>query len=224
MMKYKEYAIYDLDLSEADVKTNIESAINICSSIDTISVPYFYTKLAKSITSDHRNITITNAIDYPFGILDTKTRNNAIINAIDNGANRIAVVFQNNYLSNKKYDKLRQDISTNLSICNDNNVELIYYLEYRVFTHQSLIKACNILLESSIDRIYVSTGHMLDDINDNIVAVNLLRQKTQICPIFTANIWTKDHITTLEKNQILSIRFNTLNAIKLYTKNKNISN
>lgn len=213
-MKYKEYALYDLDYSEIDIKTSVESILNL--GIDSISVPYFYTKLAKSITANYSHISISNAIDYPFGVSDIKSRNEAVSNAIDNGADKISLVFQNNYLSNKKYDKLRQDISSNLEICKKHNVDLIYYLEYRIFTHQSLIKACNLLLEASIDKVYVSTGHMLDEIHDNIIAVNLLKQKTNINPIFTANIWTKDHVSLLRKNEISSIRFNNINAIKTY--------
>ena len=217
-MTYKEYALYDLDYSEIDIKTSIESILNF--GIDTISVPYFYTKLAKNIILNYPNISISNAIDYPFGLSDIKTRNEAVSNAIDNGATKISLVFQNNYLSNKKYDKLRQDISTNLEICKKHNIDLIYYLEYRVFTHQSLIKACNLLLEATLDKVYVSTGHMLDEIHDNIIAVNLLKQKTNIQPIFTANIWTKEHVSLLKKNKIESIRFTNTNAIRTYFQHK----
>lgn len=217
-MIYKEYALYDLDYSEIDIKTSIESMLNF--GIDNISVPYFYTKLAKGIVTNYPTITISNAIDYPFGLSDIKTRNEAVSNAIDNGATKISLVLQNNYLSNKKYDKIRQDISSNLEICKKHNVDLIYYLEYRVFTHQSLIKACNLLLEANLDKVYVSTGHMLDEIHDNIIAVNLLKQKTNINPIFTANIWTKDHVALLKKNDISCIRFNNLNAVRTYCSHK----
>lgn len=213
-MIYKELAIYDLDSSELDIKQTIEKAIQL--DINSISIPYAYTKMCKSILSDFGHITISNAIDYPFGLSDIKSRNCMIQNSIDNGAQKIDIVFQNNYLSNKKYEKSRQDIITNLEICKKNNVELTYYLEYRVFTHQSLIKACNILLESSINKVYVSTGYMLDDMHDNIIAVNLLQQKTNAKPIFTGNIWTKNHVNILKKNNIQQLRFNNLNSIKTY--------
>lgn len=211
-MTYKEYASFDLDLSEEDLKSNLDKISS--HSIDAISVPYFYTKATKTLINN--TIPVGNAIDYPFGILDIKSRNTAVLNAIENGATQISIVFQNNYLSNKKYDKLRQDISSNLEICKQHDIPLIYYLEYRIFTHQSLIKACNLLMEASLTKVYVSTGYMLDDINDNIIAINLLQQKTNINPIFTANIWTKDHVALLKKNHINDIRFNNINAIKTY--------
>lgn len=211
-MTYKEYAIYDLDLSEEEIKILVEQSLQL--NIQCISVPYYYLKMVKSIVGD--KIKISTAIDYPFGISDIKSRNQAINNAVDNGANQISVVFQNSYLSNKKYDKLRQDIAANIDICKKLNVPLIYYLEYRVFTHQALIKACNLLLESLLDKVYVSTGYMLDDINDNIIAVSLLKQKTNINCIFTANIWNKEHVNILKKNDIQLIRFNNLNSIRTY--------
>lgn len=212
-MSYYEYAIYDLDLSDIDIKDNINKVIQY--NIDCISVPYFYTKIIRPLFENQKTI-VSNAIDYPFGFSDTKTRNSAIINAIDNGAQKIDIVFQNNYLSNKKYDKLRQDISSSIEICKKYNVPIFFYLEYRIFTHQSLVKACNLLLEFGVDKVYVSTGHMLDDINDNVIAYDLLKQKTTIKPIFTANIWTKNHVATLKKNNISSIRFNNINSLQTY--------
>lgn len=212
-MKYSEFAIYDIELTEEEIKTSIESAIPY--NINCISVPYAFTKFAKNIIKG-TSIRISNPIDYPLGISDTKTRNSAVLNAINNGAERIQIVIQNNNLNLKKYDKIRYDIKSNYEICKEHGVDIYYYIEYRIFTHQSLIKACNILLESDIRQVYVSTGHMLDSVEDNIVASMLLSQKTQIDTIFTSNIWTKDHVNMINKNKISHIRFNNLNAIKLY--------
>lgn len=212
-MKYIEYALYDLDSSENEIKLNIETATQ--NAVDCISVPFALTKYTKSITKGTKT-KVSNAIDYPLGISDISTRNNAVSNAIDNGAEKIEIVMQNNYLNYKKYDKIRQDIRSNVEICNKNNVPLVYYLEYRIFTHQSLIKACQILMECSLDSAYVSTGYMIDNIDDNIVAAILLKQKTNINTIFSGNIWTEKHVATLIKNNIDHIRLNNINGIILY--------
>jgi len=215
-MTYSEYAIYDLDNTEAEIKSNVELAIQ--QQVNSISVPFALTKFCKLLVKG-TNILVSNAIDYPLGISDTKTRNNAILNAIDNGAQKIDLVLQNSYLNLKKYDKLKQDISSNLEICKKHNIELCFYLEYRIFTHQSLIKACNMLYETgSINNVYVSTGHMLDNIDDNIIAVVLLKQKTNINTIFSGNIWTEQHVKTLIKNNINHIRFNNIYSAILYNK------
>lgn len=211
-MKYIEYSLYDLDYSEEEIKHNVERAVAL--GIKNLSVPYAWTKFCRSIIKDS-GISISNAIDYPLGVLDTKTRNSAIINAIDNGADKIEIVIQNNYLNNKKYDKIRADIKSNYEICQQKNIPIQYFLEYRIFTHQSLIKACNILLETPIDTVYTSTGHMLDNVEDNIVASVLLEQKTQIKTIFTGNVWNKKQVEILKKNNIQRIRSKTIHGIDL---------
>lgn len=216
-MNYIEYAIYDLDFTEEEFKKNIEAAI--LNGVQCISVPFAYTKYAKTIAKDS-NVLIANPIDYPLGISDIKSRNEAVVNAIENGAEKIEIVMQNNYLNMKKYDKLRQDIKSNAEICEKYKIPINYYLEYRVFTHQSLIKACHLLLEIPINTVYVSTGYMLDNLDDNIIATVLLKQKSNIHTIFTGNIWNKSQVELLNKNNIDFLRLNTINGIITYNKYK----
>lgn len=212
-MSYIEYALYHLDYNDEETKRAIEDSIRY--SVDCISVPYAYTKYCKTLVKD-TNIKVANVIDYPLGLLDTKSRNEAIINAIDNGAEKICIVLQNNYLNLKKYEKIRQDIKSNHEICNKYNIPITYHLEYRIFTHQSLIKACNLLLEASIDTIYVSSGYMLDSVDDNIIASVLLKEKTGINTIFTSNIWNKKQVELVIKNKIDNIRFSNTSSLALY--------
>jgi len=212
-MSYIEYAFYNLDYDDQETKQAIENAIAY--SVDCISVPFAYTKYCKTLIKDNK-IKIANAIDYPLGLLDSKTRKEAIINAIDNGAEKICIVLQNNYLNLKKYDKIRQDVKLTYDICTEKNTPISYYLEYRIFTHQSLIKACNILMETPIDTVYVSTGYMLDNVEDNIIASVLLKEKTGIKTIFSANIWNNKHIELLIKNKIDHLRFSNIHSLTLY--------
>lgn len=211
-MKYLEYALYDMDLDEEEVGNNITLAKEL--KVNCVSVPFFYTKLARSLLKNDAIITSTS-IDYPLGLSDTKSRNTAVSQAILNGAQKIELVIQNNYLSNRKYDKIRQDIKSNLDICQSKDVDLYYYLEYRIFTHHSLIKACDILKEFSLNTVYPSTGHKIDNIDDNIIASVLLTQKTNIKTIFTGNVWTKNHIEKLNNSNISSIRSNNIHSIAL---------
>jgi deoxyribose-phosphate aldolase len=213
-MKYIEYAIYDMDFNENEIKQNIEKAIT--SKVNCISIPYAYVKFAKNLIVNN-NIIISTAIDYPLGLADTKSRNCAIINAIDVGCDKIEIVIQNNLLGLRKYDKIRQDIKTNQEICQTKNIPIFYYLEYRVFTHQSLIKACEILQEFGVNTVYPSSGYMIDSIEDNITASVLLTQKTKITTIVSGNVWTKNHLSLLNKNNLTNIRTNNLNSLYLLT-------
>ena len=211
-MTYIEYALYDTDINEIELKQNVELAI--INGANCISVPFAYTKQCRALAKD-TPVIISNPIDYPLGLLDTPTRNTAILNSINNGAQKIEIVIQNNYLNFRKYEKIRQDIKSNLEICKANNVALYYYLEYRIFTHQALVKACGILQEFGLNMIYPSTGYMLDNIDDNIIATVLLHQKTGITAIFSGNLWNDRHVQSLKKNNIDSIRTNSINTLKL---------
>jgi deoxyribose-phosphate aldolase len=210
-----EYNLYNIDYNEIELKAKIEEAIKY--SVSSISVPCAYTKLCKSLVKD-TGIKIANPIDYPLGIMDTNSRGFAIKNAIDNGAQKINIVIQNNLLCSKKYDKIKQDIQNNNNICTEKNVDLNYYVEYRTFTHQSLIKACAILLENNIQKAYVSTGFMLDNPEDNLIATVLLKDKSKIQTIFTGNIWTVKHVENLRKNNISYVCTNSIESIKLIHK------
>lgn len=210
-----EYNLSNIDYNEIELKAKIEEATKY--SISEISVPFAYTKLCKSLVKDTR-IKVSNPVDYPLGIMDSQSRACSIKNAIDNGAQKINIVIQNNLLCSKKYDKIKQDIQNNYNICIDKNIELNYIVEYRTFTHQSLIKACSILLENNIQKVYVSTGFMLDNPEDNLIATVLLKDKSKIQTIFTGNIWTVKHVDNLKKNKISDIATNSIESIKLIHK------
>jgi hypothetical protein len=119
-------------------------------------------------------------------------------------------------LINKKYDKFREDIRMNYDLCLSNNVEINYILEYRKFDYIFLSKIAEILFNLNIKRVYPSTGYMLDNISDNMIACVYLNNKTNIKCISTADIWLKTHIIDLLKNKIHGIRFKNLNALKMF--------
>lgn len=211
-----EYSLHHIDNNEIEIKSKVEEAIKY--NVSSISIPYLYTKLCRSIVKDTR-IKVANPIDYPLGISDTASRNCMIKHAIDNGAQKINIVIQNNLLCSKKYDKIRQDIQSNYDICMAKDIELNYYIEYRIFTHQSLIKACSILYENKIPCVYVSTGHMLDNPEDNLIATVLLKEKSKIQTVFTGNLWTNKQVENLKKNHISHINSQSIESIKLIYKN-----
>lgn len=208
-----EFEIHNLDLKDIEIKQYLTSIIKY--NLDNISILPYYLKHAVKI-NQNSNTTISCPIDYPLGILDSKSREYEIQNAIKNGANKIDVVCPTMFLINRKYDKLREDIKKNLDICLSNNVEINYILEYRLFNYAFLSKIAEILYSMGIKKIYPSTGHMLDCIEDNIIACNYLNQKTPIKCISTADAWTKQHIKNLIKYKIYGIRFKKLNALKLF--------
>lgn len=207
-----EYSVYDISLSDEEIKKLLAEAVQY--NPNTISVLLPHLKVAKS-TLAGTGINISTPIDYPLGILDTKNRAIIIETAIKSGANIINLVAQPSFFCNRKYDKFREDIKTNLEICNQASVELRYMLEYRVFTYELLYKVSQIMMDFGIDVMYPSTGHSLDDINDNILASALINKKVPINIICNGNVWNIGHINNIKKIDLYGIKVNSINALQL---------
>jgi hypothetical protein len=83
-----------------------------------------------------------------------------------------------------------------------------------------LYKIAQILVGYGIDTAYPSTGYLLDDINDNILASVLINKKvTNINMICNGNLWNNNHISLVQKANLYGLRVNSLNALELITKN-----
>jgi deoxyribose-phosphate aldolase len=211
-----ELSYHDLDIKEIDLKNSISEAAKFRP--DYISVFSYYTKLVKK--NSQNSFKISTPIDYPLGISDLKTRQTEISNAIKNGAAKLDIVIPTLYIVNRRYDKFREDIQTNLDLCINAGVDITYMLEYRIFNHLALTKIANIIKEHGLQTIYASTGYMLDDIGDNLIASMYLAKKTDMNTIINGNIWQKDQIKTILNHKPHGIRFKNLYALKLWYEQK----
>jgi deoxyribose-phosphate aldolase len=212
-----EYSIYDISLSDLEIK-EIINKIKIYH-LDVLSVLPGYLKIIKSIVPE--TLRISTAIDYPLGTSDLKTRLSCIDYSIKNGTSIIDVVSSPQFLSNRKYDKFRDDIKTINEFCtNYSNIEVRYILEYRVFSYELLYKAVQILQTLGIKTILPSTGYMLDDINDNLLAAMLIKKKVEnINIICNGNIWTKNQLNLIKKASLYGLRLNSPHSLDLFNKN-----
>jgi deoxyribose-phosphate aldolase len=211
-----EFSAYDISASDEELKGLFKEVQT--TSVNTVSVFLNHIKLARNNLPEH--IIISSSIDYPLGISDTKTRLVSIESAIKQGAQVINLVAQPYYLCNRKYDKFRDDIKQSLELCQKHNVSLRYILEYRIFTYDLLYKVSQILLTGGIDTIYPSTGYLLDDINDNILASALINKKVPINIICNGNIWNIGQVKNIYKTKLFGIKVNSVNALKLLQENK----
>lgn len=213
-----EYAEYDIASNENEIKNNISKSLKYKPYL--VSVLPYHIKNIKSILPE--NIKISTPIDYPCGILDIKSRICAAENAIKCGASVIDVVVPSHYLCNRKYDKFREDVKNFYDICSQNNVELRYILEYRIYSYELLYKICQILFDNNIFSVIPSTGFRLDDLADNIIASALIQKKNNNLNIVcNGNIWNKKHLELIVKSKISNIRVHSLNSLDLLTNKKN---
>jgi deoxyribose-phosphate aldolase len=211
-----EFSAYDTATSDEELKEIFKELQQ--THVDNVCVFLSHIKLARANLAE--NIKISTSIDYPLAISDTKTRLIAIESAIKQGAQIINIVAQPYYLCNRKYDKFRDDIKQTLELCQKHEVALRYILEYRIFTYDLLYKASQILLTSGINTIYPSTGYLLDDINDNILASALINKKVPINIICNGNIWNIGQVKNIYKTKLFGIKVNSTNALKLLQENK----
>lgn len=215
-----EISFHDLETKEADLKTDLIKVIKY--QPDSISVFSQYARLAKKITNS--SIPITVPIDYPLGVSDPKTRQTEISAASKNGAAKVDVVIPILQLINRKYDKFREDIKNNLELCQSLNVDISYMLEYRIFNHVALTKICNILKEFKLSTTYASTGYMLDDICDNLIASMYLAQKANMKTIINGNIWNKNQISHIIKYKPYGLRLKNIYSLELWYENQKKEN
>jgi deoxyribose-phosphate aldolase len=212
---YVDYACYDYALSDNEFKQNIESATKL--GVTNISIHPTNISLLKN-----HNIKIYACIDYPYGLCDTKSRVFLISQAIKAGIGGIDIVAPTKFIVNRKYDKLRDDIRSNLELCQENNIDIRYILEYRVFNHEILAKVCEILKNLGISTVFPSTGHAIDDINDNLIAAKYLNTKSGISVVCNGNIWTNKQIDNIKNSDVYGIRFHHLSSLELFIKNQTI--
>lgn len=207
-----EYACYDIAANETEITNTITGAIKLKPSV--VSVFPQYIKTAKPLCKDIR---ISCPIDFPLGILDTRTRLIATEAAIKQGADIIELVCPAHYLCNRKYDKFREDIRQILAFCIANKIELRYILEYRQYSYELLYKIAQILLDLGINIIYPSTGYLLDDINDNILASVLINKKVpNINIVCNGNLWNDAQVKVVKNSQIYGFRVNSINGLNLF--------
>ena len=214
-----EYSCYDFTMKDIELVDTLKVVTKF--SISSVSVLPSQVKVVKSVLNP--GIKVSTPVDYPFGVLDLKSRLSIVENAVKNKTDIIEVVCPAYYLSNRKYDKFREDIKTIKEFAIANNVEVRYVLEYRQFTYELLYKVAHVLKDLGVDTIYPSTSYFLDDISDNLLASALINKKVpDINIIVTGNIWNNKHVTLIKNSQIYGIRLNSFNGLKLLCNNTSL--
>jgi deoxyribose-phosphate aldolase len=213
---YTEYTCYDPSINEEEVKKNIMEAVKLspdCISVHPYSIPYI-----KNLIPD--TVFLSCVVDYPMGLSDINTRNSVVEQISKNQhVSMIDISMPSKLIVNRKYDKFREDIRSNLEICNNNNCMLRYLLEYRTFSHEILAKVCQILVSFGVEYVMPSSGFMLDDINDNIIAAKYLMSKSKIKVICNGNVWTEKQVQNVIKSGVYGLRVSSIPALEILAKN-----
>jgi deoxyribose-phosphate aldolase len=210
---YIDFALTDTDINDAQAKETIIT-INKYNIINSITLPFYLLKIVKNLI-DTNNVHLSCFIDYPLGVSDLKTRRFAVEQAAKAGATAVDMAMPQNLASNRKYEKIRDDIRSVVEFCQENSIEPRYILEYRMFDHHCLKKICEIFDSLNIKHVYPSTGFFIDNLADNILASIFLHQNSKDLRILcTGNTWTKKHFETIKKSGLYGFRTTSLHSMK----------
>lgn len=224
-MIYTEYACLDYSINEIETAKNISAAIK--HGITNISVfPYSLSTIKTLDEIKDKELNISCPVDFPLGISDLKTRSFAVSNickTYHNFVKCIDLFIPTKIITNRKYDKFRDDIKTNLEVCNEFNIQLRYILEYRTYNHEVLAKVCQILMDYGINTVLPSSGTMIDDINDNLIACNFLTSKSKIKTIATGNVYNEKHVNNiLNMAELYGIRLFNIHSLYMFIEHINL--
>lgn len=219
-MNIIEYASYDYAINETETLANITRAIAL--GANSISVLPYSINTVKNISEiESGKIKLSCAIDIPYGLSDTKSKIFMCSQIIKSRQyiNFLDVMIPTKIITNRKYDKFREEIRSLIETCFSYNIKIRYILEYRTFSHEVIAKVCSILQEFGLDTIFPSSGLMLDNIDDNLIACNFLSTKTNIKTICTGNIYQSKQIQNIKNmTNLEGIRFFYLSGLELFSK------
>jgi len=210
---YIDFAIIDSDINESKARDIVKYVIEQ-NLVNSITVPYYFVKLIKPFINNN-GADFSCLIDYPLGISDQKTRLSAVEQAIKAGFNTLDVCMPQNLAANRKYNKIREDITAINSIIEGQNINIRYILEYRKFDHYCLKKICEIFETLKINYVFPSSGYFIDNLADNILAsIFLYKNSKDLKIISTGNIWQDKHFETLVKSGLFGFRTTSVHTLQ----------
>jgi len=213
---YIEYYTNSIDDKEIDIKNNIDNILPY--NISAVSAPLSQIRFIKK---NFETLKCGCFVDYPLAYCDINRRQDLILDAIKVAhIDFINIPIPFFTIINRKYDKFREDIKNLKDLCDYNKIQLRYFLEYRIYSYDLLYKIAQVLLEFDINICFPSTGHLLDDINDNLIASAMINKKTEkINMIINGNIWNSSQANLIFKSKPYGIRLNSINSLQLFLEN-----
>lgn len=162
-------------------------------------------------------IKLSTMVDFPFGILSTKTRNDLVTQYIKAGVDSVEILAPSYMMINKQYVGLKNDIVSNYELCLEAKVDISYVLEYRTYSYDLLYKICKILTTNNINSLYISTGHKIDDIYDHLIAMAMIQKNVPEANIVpNGHIFSQKHADLIQNTKIPTVRLHSMNCVELF--------
>ena len=162
-------------------------------------------------------IKLSTMLDFPFGILSTKTRNDLVTQYIKAGVDSVEILAPSYMMINKQYVGLKNDIVSNYELCLEAKIDISYVLEYRTYSYDLLYRICKILTTNNINSLYISTGHKIDDIYDHLIAIAMIQKNVPEANIVpNGHIFSQKHADLIQNTKIPTVRLHSMNCVELF--------
>ena len=171
--------------------------------VSCLAIPSGFMGRLTDFTKDQK---FSVAIDFPYGLSGTSVRVHEIILAIRQGASYIDLVLNNSFIKEENCRKIREDLKTCKSICDQNDIDLRVIIEYRLFPVKTVLLMCDLLYNANIYNVINSTGFVADDLSDNAIISYEMQNKTgvQVTPCVRA--FSKKQLEVFESLDVYSLR------------------
>ena len=149
-------------------------------------------------------IKLSTMLDFPFGILSTKTRNDLVTQYIKAGVDSVEILAPSYIVSNYE-------------LCLEAKIDISYVLEYRTYSYDLLYRICKILTTNNINSLYISTGHKIDDIYDHLIAIAMIQKNVPEANIVpNGHIFSQKHADLIQNTKIPTVRLHSMNCVELF--------
>ena len=120
----------------------------------SVCIPPCYVKRAKEYVGERMKI--CTVIGFPNGYSTTAAKVFETEDAIEQGADEIDMVININYLKDKRYEEVGEEIRDIKAVCGNHILKVI--IETCLLTEEEKIKMCQVVTASGADYIKTSTG------------------------------------------------------------------
>jgi deoxyribose-phosphate aldolase len=190
--------------------------INLCNeairyNFATVCVNPYWVKLAKN-SLKNSGVGITTVIGFPLGSSTTVTKVTETLDAVNNGATEIDMVFNIGAFKSKDYKTVKEDIEAVILACKYKAIVKVIF-EVGYLDNEEIIKASQLAEEAGVNFIKTSTGFGVGNATEEIIA--LMRKSVSLKVEVKASGGVRDLDTAIKMINSGATRIGTSSGVSI---------
>lgn len=212
---YLEYCMYDKAFVEDfELQTRkLFRAVDL--KFNGVALPLYAFREMKRYIWD-LDLSTAVSIDYPTGTSDRRVRLHESLVALKEGANTIDVVICPYLIRKNKYNKIKEDLTSHLRMCDDYGATLRAVLNYDLHRTKQILNVAEAVEDAGVDYLIPSNGFHRDDIYNNILISNTIENYTNINVVSSGHIWLEEQYQAAISSNIFGLRLYSLSIFDNY--------